>query len=188
MYSRRRSSIRRCRNRAHGRIWRELLRSLGVDDQRGRPLTRWWTICGRRRCSSCTWSNRKLRSRMWRNRCRCGRAWHSWGCLSHVRRSRHRRGHTVHKSRRDCRCGQRSHKWLKAWGNHRGGLAGHRGGRTCRGVGSRWWKSWNQTPKENLGQLDWVRQRVGSCPHQKPHVERRPDDLCRDQGNDSLCD
>jgi hypothetical protein len=28
---------------------------------------------------------------------------------------------------------------------------------------------------------------VGSCPHQKPHVERRSDGLSRDQGNDSLC-
>jgi hypothetical protein len=53
--------------------------------------------------------------------------------LSHVRHSRRRRGCTGHNSRRDCRCRQRSHKWLEAWGNHRGGLAGRRGGRTCRG-------------------------------------------------------
>jgi hypothetical protein len=26
--------------------------------------------------------------------------------------------------------------------------------------------------KENLDQLDWAEQRGGSCPHQKPHVER----------------
>jgi hypothetical protein len=46
----------------------------------------------------------------------------------------------------------------------------------------------SQTHKENLGQLDWVRQRVGSCPYQKPHVVRRSDGLSRDQGSDSLCD
>jgi hypothetical protein len=55
-------------------------------------------------------------------------------------------------------------------------------------VGSQWWKPWNQTPKENLGQLDWGRQRVESCPHQKPHVERRSNGLWRDQGNDSPYD
>jgi hypothetical protein len=42
---------------------------------------------------------------VWRSRCQCGRAWHSRGCLSHVRRNR-------------C-C--------------RGGLVGRCGGRTCRG-------------------------------------------------------
>jgi hypothetical protein len=26
--------------------------------------------------------------------------------------------------------------------------------------------------QKNLGQLDWARQRVGSCPHQKQHVVR----------------
>jgi hypothetical protein len=40
--------------------------------------------------------------------------------------------------------------------------------------------------KENLGQLDWARQRVGSCPHQKPHVVRLSCGLSRDQDSDSL--
>jgi hypothetical protein len=132
-YSRRRSLIWRHRCRTHGCRWCGLSRSLGVDDQRGRPLMRWWTIRGRRSSSSCAFHSRRLQSCTWRSRCRCGCAWRSWGCLSHVRRNRHRRGCMGHKSRRDCRCGQMSHKWLEAWGNHRGGLAGHRGGRTCRG-------------------------------------------------------
>jgi hypothetical protein len=34
---------------------------------------------------------------------------------------------------------------------------------------------------------DWARQRVGNCPHQKPHVVRRSGSLSRDQGSDSLC-
>jgi hypothetical protein len=49
------------------------------------------------------------------------------------------------------------------------------------------WKPCGQTHKENRGQLDWARQRVESCPHQKPHVVRRSGGLSRDQGNNSLC-
>jgi hypothetical protein len=94
-YSCRRSSIRRRRSRAHGRRWRRLPRSLGVNDRRGRPLTRWWTIRDRMRCSSRMWHNRRLRSCAWRSRCCCGR---TWGRLGHVRRSRRRRGRTGKKS------------------------------------------------------------------------------------------
>jgi hypothetical protein len=79
-YSRRRSSVRRRRSKAHGRRWRGLPRSLGVDDRRGWSLMRWWTIRGRRRCSS----------RTWRSRCWCGHAWCGWGRRSHVRCSRRR--------------------------------------------------------------------------------------------------
>jgi hypothetical protein len=132
-YSRRRSSIRRRRSRAHGCRWRGPPRSLGVDDWRGRPLMRWWTIRGHRRCSSRAWRSRRLQSRAWRSKCWCDHAWCSWGRLGHMRHSRHCRGRTGQKSQRNCRCGQRSHKWLEARGNHRGGLASHRGGRTCRG-------------------------------------------------------
>jgi hypothetical protein len=122
-YGRRRSSIRRRQSKACGRRWHGLPRSLGLDDRRGRPLTRWWTIHCRRRCSS----------RAWRSRSRCSGTRRSWGRLSLMRRSRHHRGRTGPKSRRDGQCEQRSHKWLEAQGNHQGGLASRRGGRTCRG-------------------------------------------------------
>jgi hypothetical protein len=42
--------------------------------------------------------------------------------------------------------------------------------------------------KKYLGHLDWARQRVGSCPHQKQYVVRRSSGLSRDQDSDSLCD
>jgi hypothetical protein len=74
-YSRRRSLVRHRRSRAHGHRWRGLPRSLGVDDMRGRPLTRWWTIHGRSMCSDHAWRSRRLWSRAWRSRCHCGRAW-----------------------------------------------------------------------------------------------------------------
>jgi hypothetical protein len=54
-YSRRRSSIGWHQSRAHGHSRRRLPRSLGVDDRRGRPLTRWWTIRGCRRYISRAW-------------------------------------------------------------------------------------------------------------------------------------
>jgi hypothetical protein len=94
-YSHRRSSNKHHRSRAHGHRWRGLPGSLCVDDLRGRPLTRWCTIRGRGRCSSCAWHSRRLWSRMWCN----------WGCLGHVRHNMCRRGRTGQKSRRDCRCG-----------------------------------------------------------------------------------
>jgi hypothetical protein len=122
-YGRRRSSIRRRQSKACGHRWHGLPRSLGLDDRRGRPLTRWWTIHCRRRCSS----------RAWRSRSRCSGTRRSWGRLSLMRRSRHHRGRTGPKSRRDGQCEQRSHKWLEAQGNQQGGLASRRGGRTCRG-------------------------------------------------------
>jgi hypothetical protein len=83
-YSRRRSSIRRRRSKAHERRWHGLPRSLGVDDWRGQPFTRWWTIRGCKRCSS----------RTWRNRCRCGHVWRCWGRLGHVRHNRRHQGRT----------------------------------------------------------------------------------------------
>jgi hypothetical protein len=82
---------------------------------------------------------------------------------------------------------------VAAWGKNPGGTAGvgmgATGGSKPRGISgagrrgaevevpvvvrwSQWCKPWGRTHKENRGQLDWVRQRVGNCPHQKPHVKR----------------
>jgi hypothetical protein len=55
------------------------------------------------------------------------------GTPGHARHNMCCQGRTGQKSRRDYQCGQGSHKGLEARSNHRGGLAGRRGSRTCRG-------------------------------------------------------
>jgi hypothetical protein len=82
-YCRRRSSIKRRQSRAHARSQRKLPRSLGIDDRRGRPVTRCWTIRGRMSYSSRVWRSGRLRSHA---------AWRSGGRLDHVRRNRCCRG------------------------------------------------------------------------------------------------
>jgi hypothetical protein len=56
--------------------------------------------------------------------------------------------------------------------NHQGRMECGMPEEPARETGYQWRKSGNSTHIKYLSQLDWVRQRAGSCPHQKPHDER----------------